>query len=299
VVNTVNIATIGSRTDLHYLNAAIDMAPPLKLAFILLAPLARISFIEAIRGDRQLRDERDRRLQAKKNAISDYYTYSQGRGGVSKQDEIPESPSTAPSIDLSTSERPTVVSSDLPSETPSVVPTLAPSAVPSIEPSVVPSTEPSERPSVQPSSTSPSPSPSSNPLATPSSFQYSYDDVSVAYNFVGSPQWPGDNIWRSELASILSDGASLTNNMMVTTAQDFLNVCENVSTIGEFRENPICVPNDDCQFQFCNLDNKEVNNLPAYSVDVRTPGDIIQALSFAERHNIQVSIKTTGHSKYI
>jgi hypothetical protein len=145
----------------------------------------------------------------------------------------------------------------------------------------------------------PSLSPSSNPSATPSSFQYSYDEALVGYNFVGSPLWPADNVWQSELASILSSGASLTNNMMVTTAQDFLNVCQNVSTIGEFRQNPICVPNDNCQFQFCNLDNKKVNNLPAYSVDVRTPGDITQALGFAEKHNIQVSIKTTGHSKYL
>lgn len=66
-------------------------------------------------------------------------------------------------------------------------------------------------------------------------------------------------------------------------------VCKDVSsTFAEFRANPVCLIEEDCQYQFCNLDGRrKVTNLPAYTVDVRTTGDIIQALGFAERFNIQ------------
>lgn len=58
----------------------------------------------------------------------------------------------------------------------------------------------------------------------------------------------------------------------------------------------VCTIPEQCQFQFCNWDGKRTWNLPAYTVDARTEGDIQQAFSFANRYNIPVTIKTTGHS---
>jgi hypothetical protein len=160
---------------------------------------------------------------------------------------------------------------------------------------VQPSTNPSLRPSSNPSTT---PTSSHVPSSTPT-YGYSYEDVSVVHNFVGSYQWPEDYVWQRELASVLSGGARLMNNMHLTNSPNALDasMCADVSTFAEFRANPVCLPEEACRYQFCNLDGRQVSNLPAYTVDVRTTGDIVQALGFAERYNIQVSVKTTGHSK--
>jgi len=58
--------------------------------------------------------------------------------------------------------------------------------------------------------------------------------------------------------------------------------------------NGICMHSHDCAHEFCLKD--QLFDLPYYVVDVRTEEDITKALNFASSKQIEVSIKTTGHS---
>ena len=131
-------------------------------------------------------------------------------------------------------------------------------------------------------------------------YPYSYEDVSVAYTTVDSPAWPADTIWRRDLESVLSPSAKLISNMAIinnSQKNTYTKFC--IDDIDSFEMRGVCmIAQPECRFRFCGLDGKTVLNLPAYTVDVRTPDDIIAALTFAAKHNIQVSVKTTGHSKY-
>ena len=55
-----------------------------------------------------------------------------------------------------------------------------------------------------------------------------------------------------------------------------------------------CMQYHDCSKVKCN-ENAEWN-LPVYSVEASTEEDVIEALRFANRHDLQVVVKTTGHS---
>jgi len=211
----------------------------------LLVLASNVPVTNAVRGDGGQQEER--RLP---KANADYFRYSRGRGGSSKQAEIP--------------------------------PTDAPSGLP------VPSTSPTRKPSSAPSSAPPTP------------YQYSYEEVKVAYNVFPSLFWPSDSLWQSELASRLSSGARLINNIYSAPVDAYNNMCPWDGSVESWQKggNGLCMYHNNCEFRFCNLDGQRVVDLPVYSVDVRTPGDIVAAMEFAGKYNIQVSIKTTGHSKY-
>lgn len=140
----------------------------------------------------------------------------------------------------------------------------------------------------------PSPSTSMSPSTSTPSFSPT-EDPPVFYTVVGDPSWPADSVWQNELASLLSPNATLFNNLGV----DYEALCYVGGPLEWITEGQgICVIHDDCHYRFCNLDGRKILNTPAYTVDVRTPEDISAALKFAdEEYNIQVTIKTTGHSK--
>jgi hypothetical protein len=132
-------------------------------------------------------------------------------------------------------------------------------------------------------------------------YPYVYEDVSVTYTTVDSAAWPADAIWRRDLESALSPSATLISNMAIINNNNnqknaYTNICQ--EDVDSFETQGVCmIAQPECRFRFCGLDGKTVLNLPAYTVDVRTPDDIIAAFKFAAKHNIQVSVKTTGHSK--
>lgn len=57
----------------------------------------------------------------------------------------------------------------------------------------------------------------------------------------------------------------------------------------------ICMMAHHCAKQYCDLEST-VSNLPNYTVVAETVHDVQLALSFANKHDILVSVKTTGHS---
>uniref|UniRef100_A0A7M5XHT2 FAD-binding PCMH-type domain-containing protein n=2 Tax=Clytia hemisphaerica TaxID=252671 RepID=A0A7M5XHT2_9CNID len=64
----------------------------------------------------------------------------------------------------------------------------------------------------------------------------------------------------------------------------------NISSTG----NGICMQYHDCSRQFCQSSTSW--NIPAYSVEVKSVRDVQLAIAFANKYNIAVSIKTSGHS---
>ena len=49
-----------------------------------------------------------------------------------------------------------------------------------------------------------------------------------------------------------------------------------------------------CSKQFCLKDSPR--NISAYSVEALNVGDVQKAIAFANKHNIPVTVKTSGHS---
>jgi len=129
--------------------------------------------------------------------------------------------------------------------------------------------------------------------------------LDVFYTTPDSEDWPDVETWNAELGSRLSTDASLFHNYNKHTSSDndydydYDDKCDGDVWEGlDFirRADPICMIDGDCRYQFCNRNDEEVLNIPAYSVQVRTLADIIAALEFANQYNIPVSMKTTGHS---
>ena len=128
----------------------------------------------------------------------------------------------------------------------------------------------------------------------------------AAYNRPDCATWPGPDAWQS-LANSFTNGSILyalndnndTQEGGQQQQQDFQEQCivqgTNAFAIAA-SGNGMCMQNFQCQYQFCNLDNQRSDALPEYSVDVRSEVDIATVLHFANKHNIPVSIKTSGHS---
>ena len=56
----------------------------------------------------------------------------------------------------------------------------------------------------------------------------------------------------------------------------------------------LCMANHMCVQENC--DEFGNDNMPAYTIDVRTVEDVQLALAFAQKHNIAISVKSSGHS---
>lgn len=116
------------------------------------------------------------------------------------------------------------------------------------------------------------------------------------YNTPDSPDWPTDAMWREELADLLSPKAELFNHIHAQYEQ-FCDSNERGYSFYEEHEG-VCTVFGDCHYQFCNRDGMKTPAVSPYTVKVITPEDISVAVSFANKYNIQVSVKLTGHSKW-
>mmetsp|Transcript_13776 Transcript_13776/g.21279 ORF Transcript_13776/g.21279 Transcript_13776/m.21279 type:complete len:586 (-) Transcript_13776:131-1888(-) len=122
----------------------------------------------------------------------------------------------------------------------------------------------------------------------------------INYTTIDDPDWPYDSIWQSELGAILSTDARLFNNMNIGEDR-YYELCpedddDKPGYSFMLEGNGLCMIEENCRYRFCNRDGQEVNGLPAYTVDVRTPEDIQSAISFANKYNIQITVKNTGHN---
>jgi hypothetical protein len=118
-----------------------------------------------------------------------------------------------------------------------------------------------------------------------------------AYNTPECPTWPSENTWKTELGDRLSTNAALHGPI---SASKYTTECETlgmdayaISKAG----NGICMHFHECAAEFCAPELlSTVENLPLYVVEAKNPADVTAAIQFARAHDIQVTIKTTGHS---
>lgn len=116
-----------------------------------------------------------------------------------------------------------------------------------------------------------------------------------AYNSPDSPSWPSAQVWADELGSTLSEDAALhgpfaDDNYYRANCEVLGMDAYAISRSG----NGICMHSHACQYEFCR--DTYAKDLPGYTLEAKTPSDIQAALEFSRTHNIQVTIKTSGHS---
>ena len=116
------------------------------------------------------------------------------------------------------------------------------------------------------------------------------------YTTPGSPNWPDATTWQRDLGAKLSTDAKLIDAIVDDTETMYDASCPR--GVGPDQREGVCMVHEACAFQFCHLNGKAVFDLPAYVVKARTTQDVQQAMLFAEKHNIPVSVKTSGHSEF-
>ena len=103
------------------------------------------------------------------------------------------------------------------------------------------------------------------------------------------PCWPSESQWK-ELGNSLKGSI---HKLEEDNYQQCLNQGSdpfNISATG----NGICMQYSDCSRQFCKKDNPW--NIPAYSVEALNVEDIQKSIAFANKHNLPVTVKTSGHN---
>ncbi|XP_066931256.1 uncharacterized protein [Clytia hemisphaerica] len=101
--------------------------------------------------------------------------------------------------------------------------------------------------------------------------------------------WPNSETWQRLLGDRL-DGK------LHKFAPSILEKCSDISSSDSLSKaaDGACMQIPDCSKRFC-LAN-ETSNLPSYSVEAKTTQDVIYAIQFANKFNIAITVKTTGHS---
>ena len=121
--------------------------------------------------------------------------------------------------------------------------------------------------------------------------------------------WPSAAVWEEELGAKLSSQAGLYplfdpqvpvdfNNR---TAPGYIEMCESVSEtnpnasyILEDTAQGRCMQYQSCARKQCDPEGEW--NIPQYSVMAKVQSDVVEALKFAAKYNIQVAVKTSGHN---
>eukprot|EP00927_Polykrikos_kofoidii_P039374 TRINITY_DN3377_c0_g1_i2.p1 TRINITY_DN3377_c0_g1~~TRINITY_DN3377_c0_g1_i2.p1 ORF type:complete len:1150 (-),score=136.84 TRINITY_DN3377_c0_g1_i2:30-3479(-) len=151
----------------------------------------------------------------------------------------------------------------------------------------------------------------------------------IEYCLPGDACWPAGSVWETELGSVLGTylehphvngpfysgsgvvAAKLKSSLGVadtvtkTAASAAIDVCprdREADISFRLRQKGFCLQEQDCTKKNCNGrasygDGGEPQyNIPAYVAMVETVADIQACLAFANKYNIQVTVKTSGHS---
>lgn len=124
--------------------------------------------------------------------------------------------------------------------------------------------------------------------------------IAGAYNTPDCPTWPSSEVWTADLASKLSTEATLHGPIPTS---NFAAECLSHGTDSyaiSAAGNGICMHAYACAYEFCRPDtfaDPDMHfDLPEYVVEAKVTEDIQAAIEFAAAHDIEVSIKMTGHS---
>jgi len=115
-----------------------------------------------------------------------------------------------------------------------------------------------------------------------------------AYNSPECLSWPSHETWTEDLADTLSETAALHGPFPDGYYKE---ECEGLGAnayVISSAGHGICMHAHACQHEFCREQYSQ--DLPAYILEAKEETDIQKALKFCREHNIQVTVKTTGHS---
>jgi hypothetical protein len=119
-----------------------------------------------------------------------------------------------------------------------------------------------------------------------------------AYNRPECEAWPSEKVWHDELGQRLSANAALTKVGIQTNASAafYEGTCFPLGTDPyQLSNTSICLQDPKCAYQFCDPQSHRPN-WPAYILTAKTYQDIRAGFVFANRYDIPVSVKATGHS---
>jgi len=102
--------------------------------------------------------------------------------------------------------------------------------------------------------------------------------------------WPTAQQWQ-ELDSTLTGKLHQLVSTEYATCEQQGDDAFNISKTG----NGACMQYHDCSKEFCD-GNSDKWNIPSYSAEVVTVADVQNAIAFANKHNLEVTVKTSGHS---
>ena len=114
------------------------------------------------------------------------------------------------------------------------------------------------------------------------------------YNSPECSSWPSHSVWTNDLGEVLSENAALHGPF----PDGYYQVeCESLGSnayVISSAGHGICMHAHACQHEFCRNDYPQ--DLPAYILEAKDESDIQKALAFCREHDIQVTVKTSGHS---
>lgn len=120
---------------------------------------------------------------------------------------------------------------------------------------------------------------------------------SERYTTRTSTSWPTTGDWL-KLYQSLSETAELFGPFQPSDYEDQCGV-EEIDPFDPFivamAGEGICMQYPSCANLFC-LEGDERNDLPAFSLMAKTELDVIRGIQFANKHRLQVTVKTSGHS---
>ena len=142
-----------------------------------------------------------------------------------------------------------------------------------------------------------------------------YTSSSVQYNELTSVEWPGTGEWL-DLSRSLSTFSELYGPFQSSSYDELCTSDKDVDTSDPFQvavaNEGLCMQYPSCANLYCLKDNndhdhgldgssdknnnEQKKNLPAYVLMAKTEDDIVKGMQFANEHNMQVTVKSSGHS---
>jgi FAD/FMN-containing dehydrogenase len=126
--------------------------------------------------------------------------------------------------------------------------------------------------------------------------------AALAYNRPECDSWPSDDEWDKDVRQDLSKHARLDKVNVKGLADAYDKTCISLGFDPfQLANTSICLQDPKCAYQFCQKDKDDKHddknlNQPAYILTAMTPRDIKVGLEFANKHDIPVSVKTSGHA---
>ena len=119
-----------------------------------------------------------------------------------------------------------------------------------------------------------------------------------AYNRPGCPGWPSQDEWETDLREKLSDPSLLHGPFFRHPTKIYVQECLHDEDLSDHnvlsKGKGLCMHRHACANEQCQI--VERSNIPAYTVEAVSVEDIQAAIRFANKYDVAISVKSSGHS---